>query len=557
MLWQAIKAARDLGRVQDIATVLIRHGFGDLVQRIGMAGALERAGRRVRRQPARDHARLEPPERICRVLEELGPAFVKLGQLLATRVDLFPPEWTEAFARLQDQVPPVPFETLRPQLCEDLGAEPETVFSDLNPVPLACGSLAQAHEARLADGTPVILKIRRPGIRPVVEADLRLLTRLARIIEKETPDLARYRLPEVVRQLTLSLRRELDFAAECRSAERIAANLAARPEIVIPRVYWEWTCERLNVQERINGIPGRRVDEVDAAGLDRALLARRGAEAVLQMILEDGLFHADPHPGNLFYLSGERIALIDFGMVGRLSEPRRYQLASLLNGVVLRDAEAASEVLLDWAGADTDADELRTELDAFIEVYHGVPLKSLNVAVLLSDMLAVLRDHEVALPPDLSLMLKTFVTLEGLGRQLDPGFDMAGVAAPFLRRVMLNYNSPEALVKRGWHAVVGTLDLMAGLPRDMRRLLRAARRGSVSVQVEIQPLRQFGDQIDRAFSRLTLGIVTAALIVGSSIVMTVGEAGGRGLPTFALLGFIGAVLGGVAVLISIWRSGRH
>ncbi len=557
MLWQAVKAARDLGRVHDIAAVLIRYGFGDLVRRVGMAGALERAGRTLHWKAPTELAQLEPAARVCRALEELGPTFIKLGQMLATRVDLFPPEWIAQFEKLQDEVPAVDWAQIHAQLVEDLGEPPESVFPELETEPLAAASLAQVYRARLADGSPVILKVRRPGIRPVVEADLRLLGRLAEIVESEAPDLGRYRLREVVRQLTLSLRREMDFAAECRSAERVAASFVGFDEIVIPRIHWQWTCERLNVQQRIDGIPGRRLGALDAAGLDRRELARRGAEAVLRMMLEDGFFHADPHPGNVFYLPGNRIAFIDFGMIGRLSEERRYQVACLLDGLVNRDAEAAAEVLLDWGGGhEADAAALRGEIDLFIDQYHGVPLKSLNLGAMLSDLVAILREHGLSLPPDLTLLVKAFVTLEGMGRQLDPDFDMAGATRPFLQRVVLAHHSPEALARRGWRSAVSAVELVTGLPQDLRRLLRALRRGNLQVQVDVVPLKQFGDQIDRAFSRLTLGIVTAALIVGSSIAMTMTHDASSGPPFLAVLGFVAAVIGGIAVLISIWRGGK-
>src|SRR5690606_20756170 len=264
--------------------------------------------------------------------------------------------------------------------------------------------------ARLAtDGRHVVLKVRRPGIRPTVEADLRLLTRLAEIVDAEMPDLRRYRLREVARQFTVSLRRELDFAAECRNAERVAANLAAHPEIVVPRVHWQWTGERLNAQDFVDGIPGKDLAAVDAAGLDRKLLARRGAGAVLKMILEDGFFHADPHPGNVFYLPGNRIAFIDFGMVGRLTETRRFEVGALLHGLATSDEEMVAKVLLDWRDgkepSDADPARLRAEIGAFVDQYHGVPLGQLDLAALLSDLMRILRDHGLALPPDLALLV--------------------------------------------------------------------------------------------------------------------------------------------------------
>jgi ubiquinone biosynthesis protein len=554
MLWEALGAARDLGRVHDIAAVLIRYGFGDLVQRLGMARALERAGKVLHLRGQDDIARLEPAARVRRALEELGPTFVKLGQILATRADLFPPDWIAEFGKLQDAAPAVPFEAIRAQLAEDLGDLPENIFAELDPTPLAAASLAQVHRARLADGTPVALKVRRPGIRPVIEADLRLLARLAEIVEAEAPDLRRYRPREVVRQFAHSLRRELDFSAEGRNAERIAASFAEQPEIVVPRIHWQWSGERLNVQDFIEGVPGRAVTALPE-GFDRRLLARRGARAVLKMVLEDGFFHADPHQGNVFYLPDNRLAFIDFGMVGRLPEARRYEVAELLHGLVDRDGGLVTQVLLGWSdAAEADSESLRADIDRFVDEYHGVPLKQLDFGAMLGDVVGILREHGLALPPDLALMIKAFITLEGLGRQLDPDFDIASEAAPFLREVILAHHAPDAIAKRGWRGLVSVADLLAGLPHDLARLLRIARRGSLRLEVDVPPLKAFGDQLDRAASRLTMGIVTAALIVGSSIALTVNRSDSVSL--IGLLGFVGAMLGGLWVLVSVWRGGR-
>src|SRR5690606_2547433 len=466
-----------------------------------------------------------------------------LGQVLATRVDMLPPRWIEELSELQNAVPPVDFELVRPQLTEDLGADPDSVFAELEHVPMAAASLAQAHRATLADGTPVILKVRRPGIRDVVEADLRLLSHLATIVEKQMPELRRYHPADTVRQCAASLRRELDFAAECRSAERIARNFEGRDDIVIPKVYWQWTCERLNVQERLEGIPGRDLAALDALGLDRRALARTGAGLVLKMVLEDGFFHADPHPGNIFYLPGGAIGVIDFGMVGHVSEQRRFQIVRLLHGLVGQDASAVSEVLVDWTGDSPDIDEggLQESVDRFVDQYRGVPLKELRMGQMLGDVVAILRGHGLTLPPDLALMIKTFLTLEGMGRQLDPDFDMASAARPFLERAMLQRYAPGVLARRGRRALAGLLDLVRDMPQDVHRLLRAARRGKLRVHVDVDSLKGFGDQVDRAVSRLTMGVVTAALIVGSSIVLnSAGGVSSTGLRILGTVGFVGA-----------------
>ena len=557
MLWETLSAARDLGRLHEVASVLVRYGFGDLVRRLGMANALERAGRALRWERLGTLVSLPPAERVRCALEEMGPSFVKLGQVLATRVDLFPPDWIAEFEKLQNRVPALPYDAIHAQLVEDLGDEPDVVFARFEREPLAAASIAQVHRAWLHDGRAVVVKVRRPGIRPLVEADMRLLQRLARIIESESPELRRYQPVALVRQLQASLSRELDLAAECRHAERIAANFADEPALVVPAVHWDHTCERMNVQDCIDGVPLGDLDALDAAGFDRAALARLGARVEMRMLFVDGFFHADPHPGNVFCLPGNRLALIDYGMVGRLSEARRGQVVDLFHGLVQRDAEAVSEVLLDWAADERiDAAALSAQVEAFIDHYHGVPLAGLHLGAMLGEITALLREHHVTLPPDLALMVKVLVTLEGVGRRLDPDFDMASEAAPFLRRVILARYAPRAMARRGRRALGDTLGLLAALPSELRQLLRAARHGRLNINLDVERLARFGQQVDHSANRLVVGIVIAALIVGSSIVMTV--SGGPtllGLPLFGLLGFVGAVLGSLWLFWSIWRSG--
>ncbi|QNN79750.1 ubiquinone biosynthesis protein UbiB [Pseudoxanthomonas mexicana] len=561
-MWETLGTVRDLGRLQDIASVLIRWGFGDVVKRMGMAGVLEKAGRLLHWQAVEEgRLRMDVPTRLRCTLQDLGPTFVKLGQVLATRVDLLPPAWIDELGKLQNAVPALPWDTVLPQLREDLGAEPEAVFARVEHEPLAAASLAQAHRAWLADGSAVVLKIRRPGIRDTVEADLRLLKHLAVIVEKNLPELRRYHPQRIVQQFSASLRRELDFAAECRNAERIAHNFAGRDDIVIPRVYWQWTCERLNVQECLEGVPGRDLAAVDAMGLDRVQLARTGAGLVLKMVLEDGFFHADPHPGNIFYMPDGAIGVIDFGMVGRVTEQRRFQIVRLLHGLVVHDSAAVAEVLADWTEENNDIDEVRLQesADVFVDQYRGVPLKDLRMGAMLGDVTAMLREHGLSLPADLALMIKAFLTLEGMGRQLDPDFDMASEARPYLERAMLERFAPDVLVRRGRRTLSGLVDLLRDMPRDVHRLLQSARRGKLQMHIEVDTLRAFGEQVDRAANRLTMGIITASLVIGSSIVMNSvgGGVSNRWLMALGVLGFVGAALCGIWILFSIWRSGRR
>jgi ubiquinone biosynthesis protein len=554
MLWEALGAARDLGRLHDIASVLIRFGFGDMVRRVGLSNALERAGKVLHWKEATELAQLEPPARVRRALEELGPTFVKLGQILATRMDLFSSEWITEFEKLQDSVPVIPFEDIRQQIEMALGEPIENVFKHLNEEPIAAASIAQVYRAQFDDGSDVILKVRRPNIKTIIEADLRLLHRLAKVIETEAPDLKRFQPQEVVHQFTLSLRNELDLAAECRNAERIAANFKDHPEIVIPKVYWQWSGEQLNIQEFIDGIPGRDLQAVDEQGLDRKILAKHGAQAVLKMILEDGFFHADPHPGNIFYLRDGRIAFIDFGMVGRLSEERREQVLHLMRGLITKDSRRVVKVLLKWSSSTSahNKESFFLDIDDFIDQYHDIPIKELNITELLNRLTTLLRDHQLNLPSDLTLLFKAFITLDGLGRELDPEFNLVEVATPLLQRIFLARYSPDVLLKRGKDNIVNIAELLTDLPEDLHQLMESMRQGALGVKIDINKPEWLSKELDRSVNRLSVSLVTSSLIVGSSIVSTV-EGGTSSF--FGLMGFIGAFCGGIWLLFSIIRSG--
>lgn len=559
MLIETLGAARDMGRLNQILGVLIRHGFGDSVRRLGLADRLESAGHALKWEHAADLARLEPPVQVRLAIEELGPTFVKLGQILAGRADLFGPEFIAEFEKLHSHVPAVPLDTLRPQLREDLGGEPEDVFARFDPEPLAAASIAQVHRAQLKDGTEVVVKIRRPGITDTIEADLRLLGRMAAVAEAEIPNLKPYRPQQLVRELARSLKRELDLASECRNAERIAANLAPMPWIVVPKVHWQHTTERVNVQDFVGGVAGNDLAGLDLNGFDRNLLAQRGSQAVLKMIVQDGFFHADPHPGNVFYLEGNRIAFIDFGMVGRLSQRRREELLNLLLGLVERNPQTVADVLLDWTGDEHGVNlaVLETEIEAFVDQYHGTPLAQLNLGQMLADVTTILREHHLGLPSDMALLIKAFITLEGMGRGLDPEFHMTTEALPLLRQVVRARYQPKVVANRAWQTLRRTLAVAEQLPHDVSRLLRNARRGRMHVGIELAHLKRVGDQIDRAANRLTMALVIAALIIGSSIVMTV--KGGPtlfGLPAFGFIGFASAFVGGLWLVRAIWRSSK-
>src|SRR5262247_1653239 len=517
MVSGVLSTARELPRLREISMVFVRHGLGDLVRRAGIATLLDHAGHVLQWGEASEIAHLEPQQRARLAFEQLGPTFVKLGQMLSTREDLLPPAWTTELARLHSDVAPIPFDDLLPQIEQALGRSPCDVFAHVEREPHAAASIAQIHRAKLASGTPVVLKIRRPGVEAKIDADLSILDHLAHVIEREIPEVRRYRPVQVVGQLRQSLERELDLAVEARNTERFARSFADDLDILVPRVYWEWTSSTMNVQEHIEGIRGSDLAAIDNAGLDRKALAARGVDAVLKMILVDGFFHADPHPGNVMCLPGNRIALIDFGMVGRLSPARRGQLVNLLAGFVHHDEEAMLEVLLDWRGSDSvNEARLAADLGELAVDYSDAQLKDLKIGALLHRVSAILREHSIVLPADLTLLFKALITLEGLGHQYDPEFRLIERVKPFIDGAMRERYRPVETARRAQETLSDLFGLVTSMPRDLARLVKDARHGRMRVDLDLKRLDRFGDRLHSAMNRATIGIMTASLVVGSS-----------------------------------------
>ena len=442
-------------------------------------------------------------------------------QILATRPDLFGPEWIAEFEKLQWQASPLDFAELRPQVEEDLGAPLEEIFQEVETAPLAAASLAQVHRATLKDGTKVVLKIQRPGIRPIIESDMRLLAHLASLAERHVPELAAYHPQQVVQHFVKSLQNELNFVTEGHNAEQIAANFEDNDQIVIPKVYWEWTKPRISVQEFVGGIPGVDLQAIDAAGMDRNRIAQTGARAVLRMIMKDGLFHADPHPGNFFILPGERIAFIDFGMMGRVSEVRRRQVMMLLQALLDHDAEGLCAILLEWSDREgDDPGELSGAVEEFLSKYAGQSMGLMNLSAMVGDLLSLVRDNKLTMPPDLAMLLKVFVSLEGAFKKLDPGFDVMGAIQPILHEAVIDKLSPQALGKRGLKILTQYLEVFADLPKEIRRGISTARTGHLKIRVEQSQFDELQHLVMRASRLRAVAGITAALLIGGAILMS-------------------------------------
>ncbi len=439
---------KDLLRMNELAAILFRYGFADVIRRLGLATPIEQAGKLVRSPVKGDMLRMGTAERLRHAMEEMGPTYVKLGQVLATRVDLFPMDWINEFEKLQDQASPIPFEELSPLVEASLGKPIDTLFARIDPEPIGVASIGQVHSALTRRGQKVVLKIQKPNIREKIESDLRLLDQLAKIASDNSVELRRYRPVELVREFRRSLLRELDFTIEARNADRIRKNMRSLKWLTIPRVHWDLSSPTVQVQDLVQGIPARAVERIEQAGMDRQLVARRGALAAWKMVLEDGFFHADPHPGNFIILSGNRIAMLDFGMVGKLSHSRREQILQLTRSVVMREAEQCAGVLANWSdGQPIKFEQLVSDVEDVINQYHGVSLSQLDITALLADVTAMVRNHNLVLPSDIALLIKAIITLEGFGRLLNPDFDLMTEAEPLLKRMIRTRYSPVRLAK--------------------------------------------------------------------------------------------------------------
>ncbi|HEX6590914.1 MAG TPA: AarF/UbiB family protein [Moraxellaceae bacterium] len=547
---------RELRRLRELIGILLRYGFDDLVQWLGLEGKARLIERfLIRELPA--EVRRQPPEVRARLaLEEMGPTFIKFGQILATRVDLLPEEWIRQLEGLQDQAQALPFAQLRPQIEKSLGQRLSDCFRELEETPVGVASMAQVHRAVTHAGEAVVLKVRKPGIEATILADLRLMRQLAEIAEAQSPDMRKFQPVEIMQEFERSLLRELDFSIEGRNADRMRENLRGLDFIHVPKIYWDWTCEDLNVQEFVRGIPAKQVAELDAAGINRRQIARRGARAVWKMMLEDGFFHADPHPGNFIILPGNRIAMLDFGMVGRLTPTRRDQLIRLIRCVLLQEPENATLVLIEWTGGRfVNREALNAEVANLLEHFDGVALEDLDVAGLLNDVAGILRNHNVRLPSDITLLVKACLTLEGFGRLIDPDFQLMAEATPLLKRTLVNRYAPRQLAKS---FRVRALDVVERLYNPSTPLFGHPVHGNGSGPV-LDPgeIEKLVNRLEKASHRQSRAILLASLFIVSGL-LTQLPTGPHllGLHVLGLLSLFGCTFYWLWMLANIWWTER-
>lgn len=500
--------ANHFERYAEVAEILIRHGFGSIAPLLGL-GQLH-----LGPMPLRAGTRATP-DRLVVALEELGPTFIKLGQLLSTRPDILPRQYTTALARLQDDAPPVATDHVRTILEQELGASPDVVFNTFDDVPLASASIGQAHAATLHDGTSVVVKVRRPGVVAQVQEDLEILQNLAHQASRNWAALADYNVEAVVSTFAETLRAELDYLVEGRNAERFARNFAHDTGIHIPKIYWSTTTSRVLTMERIYG---QRIDDKEVTSLplaDRDRLATTAARAAAKMIFEDGFFHADPHPGNLFVESTGRIGLIDFGMVGELDEQLRKRLGKLLLAFSRNDPDRISRALLGLAinRTATDRQRLRQDVAPFMQQYQGRSLGEIRIAPLITEILTILRTHHIQLPSGIAVLTKMVIMTEGMGVGLNPGFNLGEVLKPYAGRLALEQFSPQKLPGLLKQLGLDAADFGADMPERLERMLQQLDDG-VEVHLRAEELAPLVARAELIGNRLVAGLILAAFIRG-------------------------------------------
>jgi len=557
-LVQLNRNIRSIRRYRQIGSVLFKYGFDQLLEYLNLSHFIAR-GKRIFRRSELKIAQLSPAERMRLALEELGPSFIKLGQLLSTRPDVLPQSYITEFAKLQDMVPSFSFEEVRNQIRAELGREIEELFSCFETEPIAAASIAQVHRARLASGEAVAVKVRRPAIVELVETDIDVLMGLALLAERHLPGSDIYDPVGLVREFARTIRREMDFSREGHTIEKIAANFAGDKTLYFPKVFWEKTSKGALTLEFIDGIKVSDLPALEVAGLDRALIARRGADAFLKMVLVHGFFHGDPHPGNVFILPENIICLLDYGMVGRLDDQLKAYLLDLLLAITGRDVDEVVS-LLSYSGDLPDQLNMRAlkrDLSEFIDSYYELPLQEIEVGRMLMEFIEIITTYHVKFQPDLMLLSKALITVEGMGRELDPRFDMIEHVRPFMESAIKERLSPRQMVTDIREHFVGLANLIKNLPQDLKELLNRINRNKFKIDLEHRGLDRFIQELDKSINRLSSSLIIAALIVGSSIIMQTDKGPLLlGFPVFAFLGYTIAGFIGLWWVIAILRSGR-
>jgi ubiquinone biosynthesis protein len=551
---------RHAKRYKEILNVLIKYGFGDLVDALKIKQYIEIGIEKISgKQPGRIE-KLSRPERVRMALEELGPTFVKFGQILSTRPDLIPLAYVQELSKLQDKVPSFPYDDVRTAVKAETGKFPEEIFHSIHETPIAAASIGQVHKAILLDTEEVVaVKVQRPNIQQTIEVDLAIMLHLAHLMERHVTEMEVLHPTKIVNEFARSMEDELDYTVEASHIEHFARQFLDDETVYVPRVYREWSTQRLLVMEFIDGTKASDFEHLKQEGYDLKEVASRGADSILKQICVYGFYHADPHPGNIFILPNNVICFIDFGMMGRIGQQEREDFADFVELLIKKDENKIVDALLKLTNfaEDPNRSELQRDLMEFIDLYAYVPLKEIDIGKMLQSVLEILTKQSMSLKPGLYLMIKALGTAEGLARSLDPEFEIAKHAEPFFREIKILRYAPQRIAGHLLDSGTELLRLFKEIPGEVREVLKNAREGGLKIEIEYPELDRALFRLDRISDRIASAIVLAALIVGSSIIiLSRTPPRWHDMPVIGLMGFLIAAVLGFWLLTSILKSGR-
>lgn len=552
-------AYKNFRRLRDIVTVLTRHGFRPFMERLRLTRILTLPQRLIGGKPLRKELERGAPERARRALEELGPTFIKFGQIISTRPDIIPEEFIKELLKLQDSVAPIPFKDVVSVIESQFKKPVGELFSNIDETPVAAASIAQVHRATTLSGEEVVVKVQRPGIGDTIDTDITILGYIARLAVKYIPESRLYDPEGMVEEFSRTIKREMDFTLEASYTERFRQNFAGDPRVVVPKVLWELTGRNVLTMERIRGIKIDRLAELREAGVDTVKLAHLVVDIFFKQVFELGLFHGDLHSGNIFVISSERIALVDFGIVGRIDSAMKHYLADILISFVKGDFEGLTSVYQKMGILPETIDRAAFEREYYDIMLHyfGRPFKSVRIGELLMDYIRLAARHNVMLPRDLLLFDKCILELEGLSRLLYPDVDILKESEPYAARLYIERKSPKAFVEDAVSVVSDYHELFHELPGRTGDILKKVLDDRLRIEFMHKGLEDFMGEMDRSSNRLTFGLIVAALVIGSSLVIS-SETSPKiaGYAALGILGFLIASFLGLWLAFQILRSGK-
>ncbi|MCK4402222.1 MAG: phosphotransferase [Dehalococcoidia bacterium] len=550
---------RHINRYREIIVVLVKYGFGDLITRTHLEKYVDLGKKVLLRRGGKEIASLSRWERMRMALEELGPTFIKAGQIMSSRPDLLPHELIVELEKLQDSVPPFSGEEAERLVEQELGKPISDLFYEFTDTPIASASIAQVHEAVLQGGEKVAVKVQRPRIEQIIEVDLEIMLHLATLMEKHLQGMDILNPAGIVNEFERSIRKEIDFTIEATHIERFGNNFRRVQTIHVPKVYRNYTTRKILTMEFIDGIKVSNLDALLKSRNDPKTIASWGTDLVLKQVFEHGFFHADPHAGNIMVLDNNIICFIDFGMMGRPLPKQREYLSSIIVGIVNRDAKRITKTFLQLSNSRRieNIDQLEYQVGELVDQYSYLPLKDINMGQLLNEVIKLFVAYKLKMPPNLYLLVKALVSIEGVGRVLDPDFNMVKHMEPFAKKLLKARLSPRRLAKDTYLAATEFSLLLRDLPSEIRDIIEQIKVGQFKIEFEhkgLEPSLRKGDQIS---NRIAFAIVLASLVIGSSLIVLSGiPPKWNEIPIIGIIGFLGAGIMGFWLLISILRHGR-